>query len=91
LQSLSVIATLACRVRYRLAWRMLSERGRMMVGGTEGNTPAGMCFTGPVTVTGSPVCGSGFLLAIEAGTAPATARDQTRSWLRGGKMKAAAG
>jgi len=33
-----------------------------------------MCFTGPVTVIGSPVCGSGFMLAIQAGTAPATAR-----------------
>ena len=70
---------------------MLSERGRMMVGGTEGNTLADMCFTGPVTVIGSPVCGSGFMLAVEAGTAPATARDQIRSWLRGGKMEAAAG
>jgi hypothetical protein len=86
-----VIATLARRVRSGLAWKMLSERGRMMVGGTEGNTLAGTCFTRPVTVIGSPVCGSGFMLAIEAGTAPATARDQTRAWLRGGKMEAAAG
>ena len=70
---------------------MLPERGRTMAGGTEGNTPAGMCFTGPVTVTGSPACGSGFLRAVEAGMAPAAARDQARSWLRGGKMEAAAG
>jgi hypothetical protein len=91
LQSLGVIAALARRVRYRLAWKMLCERGRMMAGGTEGNTLAGMCFTGPVTMIGSPVCGSGFMLAIQAGTAPATARDQVRSWLRGGKMEAAAG
>ena len=48
----------------------------MMVGGTEGNTLADTCFTRPVTVIGSPVCGSGFMLAIEAATAPATARDQ---------------
>jgi hypothetical protein len=70
---------------------MLSERGSTMAGGTEGNTPAGMCFTGPVTVIGSPVCGRGFMFAVEAGMAPATARDQTRSWLRGGKMEAVAG
>ena len=70
---------------------MLCERGRMMVGGTEGNTLADMYFTAPVTVIGSPVCGSGFMLAIEAGTAPATARDQNPVLGFGGKMEAAAG
>lgn len=70
---------------------MLSEREREMVTGTDENALVGICFIGPVTVFGSPVCGSGFMLAIEAGTAPATARDQTRSWLCGGKMEAAAG
>ena len=52
---------------------MLSGRGRVIVGGTEGNTLADMCFTGPVTVIGSPVCGSGLMLAIESGTALAAA------------------
>jgi hypothetical protein len=66
---------------------MLSEREREMVSGTAENVLAGICFIGPVTVTGSPVCGSGFMLTIEAGTAQATAHDPAWCCLWGGKWK----
>ncbi len=37
------------------------------------NALAGICFIGPVTVIGSPVSSSDFMLAIKAGTAPVRA------------------
>jgi len=51
-------------------WKMLSEREPEIVMGTDENALAGIGFTGPVTVIGWPASGSGFMLAIRAGTAP---------------------
>jgi len=51
-------------------WEVLSGRGPEIVVGTDENALAGIGFTGPVTVIGSPASGSGFMLAIKGGTAP---------------------
>jgi hypothetical protein len=66
---------------------ILSEREPEIVIGTDENAFVGFCFTGPVTVIGSPVSSSGFRVAIKGGTALATAHDQAWSCRRGGKWK----